>query len=133
MTQIAFDDDRLKFHDLLDVMDVDFSHFTFDNSADVNAVYDFIEGRVAETGRKWYFLVNYEDCRIDSDAWFQFSLRGKNLNIAWSLGSVRYSPPKSTEAEIRKRSEQEKFDSNLFDSRDEALLRIAQMRLAHAS
>lgn len=132
MAQISFDNSRLRFHDLMDVMDVDFSHLTFADSADVNTVYDFIDAQVAETGRKWYFLVNYEDCRIDSDAWFQFALRGKNLNIASSLGSVRYAPPKSTETEIRKRSQQEKFESNLFDSRDEALLRIAQMRLEQA-
>lgn len=123
---------RLRFHDLLDVMEVDFSHMTFESERQVNAIYDFIQDRIAETGKKWYFLVNYEECRIDSDAWFRFSLRGKDLNIASSLGSVRYSPPKSTETEIRKRSEQEKFESNLFDTRDEALLRIAQMRVEKA-
>lgn len=130
MTQITFDDTRLKFHELLDVMDVDFSHFAFSSNDDVNAVYDFIEARIAETKQRWYFLVNYEECRIDSGTWFQFALRGKDLNNASSLGSVRYSPPKSTGTEIRKRSEQEKFDSNLFDTRDEALVRIAQMRVA---
>jgi len=124
---------RLAFHDLLDVMDVDFSHLTFENSGHVDAVYDFIEASIAETGKKWYFLINYEECRIDSSAWFQFSSRGKDVNVASSLGSVRYAPPKSTETEIRQRSEQEKFESNLYDTRDEALLRIAQMRVKKAA
>ena len=56
----TFDEqNRIKFHHDLEIMEVDFSEFSFTGSSDVNAVYDAIEHLVAETGRKWYFMVNY--------------------------------------------------------------------------
>jgi len=125
-----FHEDRLRFLDDLDVMDVDFSDLTFMNSAEVNECYDFIESRVAGTRRKWFFLVNYRNCRIDPDAWFAYGHRGKLLNKASSLGSVRYDASEATEVEIREKAAEERFDANLFTSREAALARIAEMREA---
>ena len=78
-----------------------FHDFTFHHSRDVNDFYDFIEDRIRETDRKWYFLVNYNDCRIEPAAWVQYASRGKRLNIAASLGSVRFATGSETEADIR--------------------------------
>ena len=111
------------------IMDVDFSHFSFDTNADVNSFYDHIEKRIAETGvPKWYFLVNYQDCVIDMRAWISFSQRGKRLNIAHSLGSVRYGTSAATEAEIRSQAGRQNFQPNIRVTRDEALARIEEMR-----
>jgi hypothetical protein len=125
-----FHDDRLQFLGELEVMDVDFSDLTFETPAEVNQCYDFIEEQVAATGRQWFFLVNYRNCHIDPDAWLTFAHRGKLLNKASSLGSVRYDASEKTGAEISKKASEESFDLNLFASREAALTRIAEMREA---
>lgn len=119
---------RLSFdHDAV-IMEVDFSHFTFYHSRDVDDFYDFVEDRIKETDRKWFFLVNLEDCKIMPAAWVRYSLRGKRLNIAASLGSVRYATGSENEAEIRMRAESQEFRPNIRNTREEALERIGEMR-----
>lgn len=119
---------RISFDPDLVIMDVDFSNFTFNHSRDVNDVYDHVEMRVKETDRKWFFLVNLENCQIMPEAWVQYAHRGKKLNIAASLGSVRYAPGSENAEEIRMRSESQDFRPNLRNTREEALERIAEMR-----
>jgi hypothetical protein len=125
-----FQADRLQFDDELEVMEVDFSDLTFGSTQEVNELYDFIESRIADTRKKWFFLVNYRNCHIEPDAWFAFGHRGKLLNKASSLGSVRYDASKAAQAEIKERAEVEKFDANLCASREEGLARIAELRAA---
>ncbi|MCP5267145.1 MAG: hypothetical protein H6934_13595 [Burkholderiaceae bacterium] len=121
---------RLRFDPDEHIMETDFSEYEFADSRSVDAFYDFLERRVNETGRKWYFLVNYRRCLVDQLAWIAFASRGKKLNLAWSLGSVRYDASPETAAEIRARAGTEAFDPNLFPSRDEAVGRIREMRQA---
>ena len=99
-----FHQDRIRFLDQLEVMDVDFSDLTFETSADVNECYDFIEAKLADTGRKWFFLVNYRNCHINPDAWFAYAHRGKLLNKESSLGSVRYDADAATKTEMREKA-----------------------------
>ncbi len=124
---------RLTFDASTQVMDVDFSHLNFQHSDDVHLVYDFIEEQIAKSGQKWFFLVNYKECQICPEAWIPFSQRGKSLNIAHSLGSVRYAPDSETEEEIRMRAESQAFRPNIRNTREEALVRIDEMRLEIAS
>ena len=120
---------RISFDTSLGVMNVDFSHFTFHHSRDVNDFYDHIEERIHDTGRtKWFFLIDYEGTQILPAAWVQYAFRGKKLNLAHSLGSVRYAPGSETEAEIRARATSQDFSPNIRNTRAEALERIAQMR-----
>jgi len=119
---------RISFDDAATIMNVDFSNFAFHHSRDVNDVYDHIEERVKETDRKWFFLVNLENCQIMPKAWVQYAHRGKMLNIAASLGSVRFAPGSETEEEIRLRAESQDFRPNLFNTREDAIKRIAEMR-----
>lgn len=119
---------RLAFLPRDDIMDVDFSNVTFAHSGDVHAFYDHLEVQAAATGRKWFFLVNYENCRIYPEAWVTFAARGKRLNIAFSLGSVRYGPGLETEEAIRQRAESQAFRPNIRNSRAEALARIDEMK-----
>ena len=111
-----------------EIMDVDFSDFTFHHSRDVDDFYDFIEAAIAETGRKWYFLVNYNGTRIDPAAWVEYARRGKALNMASSLGSVRYAAGSETESEIRMRAETQDFRPNIRNTREEAIARIDEMK-----
>ena len=119
---------RIHFNDAIDVMDVDFADWTFSDPATVNAFYDELERQLAATRRKWYFLVNYRNCRIFPEAWVSFAHRGKRLNVGYSLGTVRYDASQQTCAQIEDRAEKEKFDPNLFRSREDALRWIDGLR-----
>ena len=50
------------------------------------------------------------------------------MNSAHSLGSARYAASDSAASSIRKRAGSEKFDPNLFPTREEALRMIEEMR-----
>lgn len=120
-------EDCVTFHPEIHVMEVDFSGVTFDVSATVHQAYDVIDRKVAETGKKWFFLVNYLNCKIMSEAWIAFAHRGKKLNLAYSLGSARYAASSDTAEEILESARQENFDPNLFRTREDALARLAQL------
>lgn len=119
--RVRFDTDRV-------IMDVDFSHFTFNHSRDVNDFYDYLEERIQDSGRRWFFLVNMNGCQILPGAWIQYAHRGKRLNEAGSLGSVRYAAGSETEADIRLRAETAGFRPNIRNTRQEALDLIEEMR-----
>ena len=119
---------RVTFHADAAIMEADFSNITFEHSRDVDDCYDVLEEVIGATGRKWYFLVNYENTKIFSQAWIQYAARGKTLNEAFSLGSVRYAPGSETETDIRLRAETGGFRPNIRNTRDEALERIAEMK-----
>ncbi len=110
------------------IMEVDFSDFTFHHARDVNDFYNFIEELIKKTDQKWYFLVNYNNTKIDPAAWVQYARRGKALNIAASLGSVRYAAGSETEKEIRMRAESQEFRPNIRNTREEALERLAEIK-----
>jgi hypothetical protein len=119
---------RLRFLDAEQIMEVDFNDFTFHHSRDVDDVYDFIEEAAGQTEGKWYFLVNYQDCKIMPEAWVRYATRGKRLNEAFSLGSVRYAPGSETETDIRLRAESQGFRPNIRNSREEAVERIEELK-----
>ena len=119
---------RLRFLHEEEIMEVDFSDFTFFHARDVNDFYDFVEEKIEETGRKWYFLVNLNGTRIEPAAWVQYARRGKRLNMGASLGSVRYAAGSETESEIRLRAESQDFRPNIRNTREEALERLAEIR-----
>lgn len=119
---------RIRFLEDDQIMEVDFSNITFAHSRDVNDCYDEIGALVEATGCKWYFLVNYDKTRIFSEAWIQYAARGKALNEAFSLGSVRYAPDSETETDIRLRAESGGFRPNIRNTRALALERIAELK-----
>ena len=121
-------DARITFHDDIQAMEADFSQFHFANSAIVNAFYDRLEARIAETGEPlWFFLVNLNGTRIDPDAWTAYSRRGRALNAAHSMGSVRFDASPETRAQIVRAANTEAFDPNLFSDRDAAVARLAEL------
>lgn len=121
--------ERITFDRATETMEVNFEGVRFNNTDDVNAFYDFAEEAIAETGEKmWYFLVNLHKCRIEPEAWMAYGQRGRELNEAHSLGSVRYDASDETRDEIASRAGSENFDANLFDNREDAVARIAHLR-----
>ncbi len=121
-------DDRIIFHADQGIMEADFSDLAFERSRDVDSFYDILEDRLAATGRRWYFLVNYRNCTIEPEAWIAFANRGKRANLAYSEGSVRFDTSRATEQSILEDAKREDFQPNLFSNRDDAIKRIIEMQ-----
>ncbi len=119
------------FHDDIRVMEVHFNEMIFEDSTMVDEVYDALEAGIANSGQsKWFFLVNYRNCRIYETAWIRFAQRGKSLNIAHSMGSVRFSVREDLGQTIENSAKKQNFDPNLFSSRETALAEIERMKQA---
>ena len=127
MTDPTFKD-RLSFHEAIETMEVDFSGMTFASDADVDLVYDEIDQRAGATGRRWYFMVNYTGCVIAPGAWDRYAARGKSANINYGLGTVRVGASAQTREAIREDAGRAMFRANIFETRDQALFALAEMR-----
>ena len=123
--------ERVTFHEEREILEVDFSGLVFHGADEVNSFYDVIDARVDESGSRWYFLVNYENCTIEPEAWAAFAERGKRANISYGLGTVRFGVNVDVRESIRSHAQTAQFRANLFDSRDAALLALADMRKRH--
>ncbi|WP_071674369.1 hypothetical protein [Nioella nitratireducens] len=119
---------RVSFDEADQIMEADFSNFAFHNARDVDDFYDYLDEVISATGRKWFFLVNLNNCEIPPASWVQYAYRGKELNIAHSLGSVRYAAGSETEADIRMRAESQGFRPNIRNTRQEAMERLAEIK-----
>jgi branched-chain amino acid transport system ATP-binding protein len=122
---------RITFNAALQVMEIDLSNVVFAHRDLVRQFYDEVDRQMERTGGRWYFLINYEKCVVVPDAWDDFALRGKATNLKYSNGTARFGATEDTRTTIRKRAEAERFRSNLYESRDEALAVLADMRRRH--
>ena len=124
--------ERVAFDEGIEAMEVDFAGMTFSTAADVDAFYDEADRRLEATGRRWYFLINYTDCVIESVAWDRFSVRGKATNIRYGLGTVRVGAGSAIREAIRERAGREMFRANMFQTRDQAIVALGEMRKRRA-
>ena len=123
--------ERLTFHREHETLEVDLSGLAFRSAGEVEAFYDVIDAQVGESGSRWYFLVNYERCEISPEAWIAFAERGKRANISYGLGTVRFGVDSEVRTTIRSQARSEQFRANIFESRDAAVLALADMRKRH--
>ncbi len=126
--QVKTTAERLIFHDAMEAFEVDLSDLTFSAAAQVDAFYDEVDRKLAVRGRRWYFLVVYPGCVIAPEAWERFAERGKNSNINYSLGTVRVGATAQTRDAIREHAVRAFFRANIFDTRDQAVLALGEMR-----
>ncbi len=120
--------ERIILHDAIETVEVDFSDLTFAGASDVDAFYDEADRALAATGRRWYFLIVYQDCVIDAAAWDRFAERGQQTNVAHSLGTVRVGASEPTRRAIREHAGRAMFRANMFATRDQAMLALGEMR-----
>lgn len=123
--------ERLTFHQDWEALEVDCSGMRFQAAADVDAFCDVVDATVGESGSRWYFLVNYEDCDIAPEAWDQFAERGKRANIAHGLGTVRFGASGEVRDTIRARAQSDQFRANLYQTRDSAFHALTYMQRRH--
>ena len=119
---------RIKVIDALEVLDVDFSNMTFTTKAEIDTFYDEVDRLLEATKRRWYFLVNYTDCTIADEVWDHFGDRGKHSNVTYGLGTVRFGVSALTRQTIRERAMQARFRANVFETREEALVALGELR-----
>src|ERR1035437_4097152 len=119
---------RIIFHDAIATLEVDFTHLTLSDAALVDAVYDDLDRQLAASGKRWFFLVNYTDCVIAPEAWERFAERGKFTNVTYGLGTVRVGARSQTRDAIRADAGRAMFRANLYDTRDQAMLALGEMR-----
>ena len=53
-------------------------------------MFDRVEARIADSGRRWWVLVNYTDCHVFPEAWIAFANRGKKIRVTHGYGTIRY-------------------------------------------
>lgn len=115
-------DTRITVHEGPQIVEIVFQGLYFHTTADVNAFYDHVETRINDTGEsQWFFMVNTQDYRVDSDAWFAFTRRGRDLNEAHGMKTVRYDASPETVTQIARAKGTERANPNLFGSRAEAM------------
>ena len=114
---------HVRFFDDSGIVEIDFAGLVFKSSTGVNDFFDAVERRVEDTGRRWYFLVNYGGYSIWPEAWIAFAHRGKQLNVTFSLGTARYD--ESTDGDAGGSGE---FSRDFFATREAALAHIEQMK-----
>ena len=111
--------DRIVLDPDQNIFEVDFSGHQFTSASDVNAFYDAIEATIAQSGHKWFFLINTTDISIWPEAWVAFAHRGKKINVNFSLGTARFAV----------RAEDERSgEADLLASREAGLEAIAGMK-----
>src|SRR5512137_2230631 len=120
--------ERVTLHDDIGAMEADFSGLSFATEAQVDEFYDEADRRMEATGKRWYFLVIYTDCFIAPEVWDRFAARGKSTNIKYGLGTVRVGTSAGTRETIRQRAQREMFRANIYDTRDQAIVALAEMR-----
>jgi branched-chain amino acid transport system ATP-binding protein len=120
--------DRVILHEDIGVMEADFTGMSFTTEAEVDAFYDEADRRMEATGKRWYFLVIYTDCFIAPEVWDRFAARGKGTNIRFGLGTARVGTNAGTRETIRERAQREMFRANIYESRDQAILALGEMR-----
>lgn len=126
-------DSRITFHHNTDILEIDLTDLVLSDGLAVRDLFDLLDRRIRETGRKWFFLVNYLRCQIYPAAWIDFAHRGKKLNVASSLGTVRFNTDAELGDEIKARANHERFDANLAASRVAALAELEILRQQRGS
>jgi branched-chain amino acid transport system ATP-binding protein len=119
---------RITLVEALELLDVDFSNLVFSTKEQIDEFYDEVDRMLAASGRRWYFLVNYADCTITDEVWDHFGERGKHSNVTYGLGTVRFGVSAPTRQTIRARAMQAQFRANVFETREEALVALAELR-----
>lgn len=118
-------EDRVAILEGAQVIEITFTGLYFRTTADVNAFYDYIETRLNETGEPlWFFMINTQDYRVDEGAWFAFTRRGRDLNEAHSMRTLRYDADPETLAQIGRTEGTDRENPNLFPSRAAALAHL---------
>ena len=115
-------------HDDIGTMESDFSGMHFATDTQVDAFYDELDNRLEATGKRWYFLANYTNCVIEPGAWGRFAARGKATNIKHGLGAVRVGTGAGAHETIQQRAQREMFRANMYETRDQAILALGEMR-----
>lgn len=81
---------RIEVRSDANIIELDLSHYVFTNSEAVRAFYGALEALVRQTRKRWYLLVNAENCRVWPEAWVAYAHWGRKIALTYAHGTVRY-------------------------------------------
>jgi hypothetical protein len=84
------EDERIILRPDTEILELDFHGIDFDSARSVDEMFDRVEARIADSGRRWWVLVNYTDCHVFPEAWIAFANRGKKIRVQHGYGTIRY-------------------------------------------
>ncbi|WP_194097442.1 hypothetical protein [Marivivens aquimaris] len=113
---------RVILHEALMICEISYEGLYFHTSGDANALFDYVEECLSETGEPlWFFLVNTKDYKIDGDAWFAFTKRGMDMKEYHAMGIAHYDTSEFNRNYIERVKGTDQHDKTNFGSRDEAV------------
>lgn len=110
------------------ILSLDLSHLEMATCTECDARVDVIEEMLRLTGQKWYFLIDLAGFELAPEVWPRYAQRGRDLNLRYSLGTVRVSPEAATAESIKERAASNAFDPNIVPDREAGLAQIARLR-----
>ena len=121
--------DRISFMPEEEIVEIDLEGLTFTTAHEANVLYDAINRAVTETGRTWYFLGCFADCRIFPGAALQFSIRRSHAHEI-CRGAVRYGCSEAVDNALLSLGSDTKAAQTSFATRDDAIEHINGMKAA---
>ncbi len=109
---------RVHLHEEMEIFEIDLSDLVLSSAAVVDEIFDHVDSRINATGRKWYVIVNFHNCRVWPEAWVAFAHRGKKVSVNFALGTWRFA----------EEGDDMPASSETLPSREAALAAIAEAR-----
>ncbi|MCI4662200.1 MAG: hypothetical protein MRY63_10335 [Neomegalonema sp.] len=86
---------RIRFEPAREMVEIDFSHLTFEGQADVNPFFDHLDWRLGQLSGRVWFVLDYTDLVISRRAHIVFGVRAERARSAHARGTIRYARPPS--------------------------------------
>jgi len=125
--------DRMSLYPEDDIAEIDLNGLTFKNFRETDIFHDALDRTITETGRTWYFLTCFTECIITPGAALQFSIRRAHSQNGLSRAAVRYGASDDVERALMSHSADPKAVKSSFANREEALLKIEELKVGAAA
>jgi hypothetical protein len=118
---------RARFHTDMLILEIDFSHFTFHQMSDVDAVFEFIEDQIRSTGHRWFLLFDYTGSQVAPEACARFSFRCRRLLRGAAHKCVHIGVENPFSEDIRVITKLEGFSPNFSRTHDAATTMLCNL------
>ncbi|MGH1464565.1 MAG: hypothetical protein ACRBBQ_04320 [Cognatishimia sp.] len=124
---VALFERRLQFKPEELILELDHSELKFQEAADVDAYFGYVEQQIKATDRRWFFLICNTGCEVAQPAWVRWAFRLRRLIKGAALGAVHYGLTSEQREDLNRMTVQDGLRNIICDSRDDATLKLASM------